>query len=398
MLKKGCIFIVIFLVISLSACSVPAVSTEPSETALTEPAATPPTESEASKSPAPNDVPQWPTYKIEADKAELNIRIPEGCRLEIKDARDGLLLFALQEKQIDTDGLFAFFSTQCVGIYDTQSGAVAEQWEPQEPGWCFAGAFSGTNGAVFARIDDYFNAFPSEYSVVSFNTDEQKTLQSLSGEVQVLQHLGDAVLFSYYDDNGHFGVRSVIEDSVADVLLRPTEQEKTMPLGGDLSVCGEQFTYAYVEDGQCVLLTADLSGELSRITLEYLTEKFDNLCLTPRGLVVSLSLNEGAEDAQRELALFGQNGERHAARSYGALYRMAFSSVLGCAVDSFYQPYLIAVSNDQIVYRTLSAELPEEMRSLIGEPVFFLRSDDNTLFFYYTEQQRLFRVSLAPAA
>ena len=91
MLKKGCIFIVIFLVISLSACSVPAVSTEPSETALTEPAATPPTESEASKSPAPNDVPQWPTYKIEADKAELNIRIPEGCRLEIKDARDGLL-------------------------------------------------------------------------------------------------------------------------------------------------------------------------------------------------------------------------------------------------------------------------------------------------------------------
>lgn len=398
MLKKGCILILVLLATILSACSSPTDVADHSETALSDSTSALPTENTTPVSSAPNDTQQWPTYRIEAAELPVNIRIPEGCSLELKDMRNGLLLFAMQEKQLDTDKLFAFFLTRFLGVYDTTKGEVIEQWEPQEPGWYFAGAFCGASEAVFARIDDYFNAIPSEYSVVSFGADSQETLQSFSGEIQVLQHLDDTALFSYYDSDGNFGVRSVDGSGVSDVLQWKTDQDRTMPLGGDLSVCGERFTYACVQGGQCVLLTADLSGELSRAALEYQTEKLDNLCLTPHGVVASLSLNEGTPDARRELVLFHDSGERYAVKSYGALYRMAFSNIFGCAVDSFYQPYLITAAEDRIACRMLSDELPEEMQVLAGNPVFFFRGDDHTLYFYYTELQRLFQVFLAPAA
>lgn len=38
------------------------------------------------------------------------------------------------------------------------------------------------------------------------------------------------------------------------------------------------------------------------------------------------------------------------------------------------------------------------MKALNGNPVFLLRGDDHTLYFYYTELQRLFTVTLGSAA
>lgn len=292
----------------------------------------------------PDDAPQWPTYTVTADEVVLNFPMQGEARLELFDARGSLLLFALQEKHSSDDGFFTYYTTQAVGIYDTAASAVARQWKPAEAGWYYCGALTGTDTAVVARIDDYTNAVPSDYSVVSLREERQEALQSFSGAIQVVQQFGDAALFSYYEADGKFGVRIVTNDAVQDFLTWQSEVETVMPLAGDLSVCGERFAYACVEAGQCVLLTADLTGELSRVTLEYQKEKFDNLCLTPNGLLVSLSLDEGTADTRRELALFDTKGHRQAVKASDPFYRMAFPNLLGSAVDAAYRPYLIAAA------------------------------------------------------
>lgn len=356
-----------------------------------------PTESTAAPSTEPEETLQWPTYAVTADEVVLNIPMQGEARLELFDARGSLLLFAVQEKHSSDDGFFTYYTTQAVGIYDTAASAVARQWKPAEAGWYYCGALTGTDTAVVARIDDYTNAVPSDYSVVSLREERQETVQSFSGAIQVVQQFEDAALFSYYEADGKFGVRIVTNDAVQDVLTWQSEAETVTPLAGDLSVCGERFAYACVEAGQCVLLTADLTGELSRVTLEYQKEKFDNLCLTPNGLLVSLSLDEGTADARRELALFDTKGNRLAVKASDPFYRMAFPNLLGSAVDAAYRPYLIAAAADRVLFRSFS-ELPEEMKALNGNPVFLLRGDDHTLYFYYTELQRLFTVTLGPAA
>lgn len=337
----------------------------------------------------------WPRFDVTAEELMLSIPVAEGQRLEILDAQGALLLFALQEKHLSGDGNYATFTTALAGIYDSTTAEITAQWTPQEAGWYFTGALSRAGTAVFGRIDDYQNAVSSQASVVLFDALRQETLQSFRGTVQVMQHLGEAVLFSYSEADGRFGVRAVTQDVVQDLLGWQTDAAVTKPLGGDLSVCGERFTYAFVDGGQCVLLTADLSGEQSRVTLQSPGEKFDNLCLTPSGLVISLSLGEGTDDAHRELTLFKPNGERLSAKASSPFYRMAFADTLGAGVDHLFHGYLINAEEDRILFRSLFPLLPEGLSALDGEALRLLRGDDSTLYFYYTELQRCLRVSLS---
>lgn len=399
-MRKRCFAVLaVFLVLSLCACSAPTAKrgTVVTEATSASEATVPPTTEPAASEPDNGEV--WPTYRVEASELPLAIDIPEGCRLQINDAQAEHILYTLQQSVLDEERMLSYDLTKAVGIYDTASGTVTAQWEPAEAGWYFTGALSGAQAAVFARIDDYENAVPAHYSIVSFRAEAQTTLQSITGAVQQMQHLGETALFSYYDADGRFGVRSVSpEDATDDVLLWQAKGKTVTPLAGDLSAFEGRFAYTCVQDGRCALITADLSGEQSRVSLEYLTERLDHFCLTPQGLLASLSLEEDTADAHHELTLFASDGTRYRTKSYRPLYRMAFSSTLGCAVDSFYHVFVIAASRGRVLYRPFSPDLPEEMQSLLGQPLAILRGDDTFLYFYFTELQRLFLVRIAPAA
>lgn len=396
---RAAILLCLIAALLLSACAVPV---EVRQTDM--PDTTDTTQPDITEPPAPTDgeaEDAWPSYRLEVEPLTLSIDGMQDGLLEIKDTQGDLVLFALQEKLLDAQGMYAYYRTTRLGIYNTVEQAVSALWTLENEGWYYLGAFSGTDSAVFACINDYTAAYPSDFSLIAFD-EKQTPLHSLDSQYPMLASMSDGtVLFSYVENGGSFGVCAIRDGAINDVLKWVSDGDSVRPLGGEMSVCGERFAYPCVQDGQAVLVTADLNGETERQTLEYGKEKLDSFSLTAQGLVASLSLNEDTDEAERALTFYRKTGEpvskkRRAAD--GALYRIAFDNIFGVAVDSFFNAYILYATNGRVDCHKLSDSELGELAPLNGTAVGFYVADDVSFYFYYRETQQLYRVTLAPAA
>ena len=393
-----CLLAVLLL---LSACNAPAEAgqTDAPDTSVPTDAPTDMTEPSADDEAASDE---WPSYRMDIEPIPLSIDGADDGILEIKDARGDRVLFALHEKLLDPQGMYAYYRTVSLGIYSTSEQTVTTLWTLETVGWYYAGALCAEDSAVFACMTDYSDAHPDAYSLIALG-EAQNELCSLEGEYSpMLAAMPDgSVLFSYAQNDGAFGVRAILDGTVSDVLKWQSDGDSVQPLGGELSVCGESFAYPCVQDGQAVLITADLQGETAREPLEYGKEKLDSFSLTQQGLVASLSLNEGSDDAERALTFFRKTGEplRLARQATdGALYRMAFDNIFGFAVDSLFDLYVLYASGDRIDCHKLTDDELGALAPLNGTTADIFVADDVSFCLYYPEAGQLFRVTLAPAA
>ncbi len=333
------------------------------------------------------------TYTLEVQEIPLSPELEDTWEWIVLDTREDQVLFAVQEKHSVDEKMYSYRLTREIGIYDVEQACVTARWELETPGWYQAGALTGEGTACCAGAKDYEHVYPSEYGIILLGQD-QKELPDISCTVQELWALEDGTaVFSYVEPNGQFGVRTVTNEQVTDLLTWQTG-DRTEPLGGgEMSVCGSEFGYVYADHGQCVLIRADCSGELDRQTLIPKKEKLDSCYLTQEGMVACLSIDEDTDQFHRKLTLLSARGDaQRRSGEDGALYRMRFAGEFGLAVDYRFRLQLLRLEDG--VVTCMSAPLPEELKNMGESAVNLYAAGDRTFYLFCHKEQKLYRVTV----
>lgn len=340
----------------------------------------------------PAESEQQSANRLEVREVSLSQELEDKQEWIVMDARGDQVLFAVQEKQAAQEETHSYCLTREIGIYDVGQSCVTARWEPEIPGWYQAGAMTGEGTACVAGAKDYAHVYPSEYALVLLDQ-AQEALPAISGAVLELRALEDGTaIFSFAEPEGRFGVRAVSGGKVTDLLTWQADG-RTEPLGGgELSVCGSEFSYAYADVGRCVLVRANRAGELERQSLVPGKEKLDSCYLTREGMVACLSIDEDTDQFHRELTLLsGREDAQRRSGGDGALYRMRFGEEYGLAVDSQFRLYLLRLEDGAVT--CTAAPLPEELQERSGGAVDLYTAGDDVFYLFYSREMKLYRVS-----
>lgn len=365
---KRAVFLLLSVVLLLTACSPTAPQTGPSGRTEAASGETERTESTEASEPSAVSGDGMPSYAVTIEELPL----PEAeDEIRVLDAQGARILYAVQERRDGEGGTFTYYQTLQLGIFDTGTEETVCAWTPETPGNYYGGALLGTQEAVFAAQLDNMAAYPSQYAVFHLGQ-TQACLAELTGEIQwFLPEAEDSALFSYWRTDGAFGVRRVTAEGCTDALLLQ-EAAQTQPLGGDLSVCGTAFSYVYVDEGQCCLTIVQQDGTQERTLFDPGQTRFDSCWLTRFGLLACLSLEENSQNAHRALRLFDPESqtERRRPAADGALYQMRFHESMGVAVDSNWNIQVLGISGGVPASRSLDAiSLPDGLSGRPGAPL-----------------------------
>ena len=73
--------------------------------------------------------------------------VTEG-QVSVLDARGSRILYVQEEKLLSKDGGYAYYETKQVGIYDVDAQKSLAVWEPETPGNYFGGALLDGDAAI----------------------------------------------------------------------------------------------------------------------------------------------------------------------------------------------------------------------------------------------------------
>lgn len=339
---------------------------------------------------------QEPTFYVEVTPLSMPDFDSEAFRFVLMDADGANILYSLNRKETlsGMDVGSVFFVTEQIVIYNTVTAEVTQAWNPETQGYYYAGALSSEKTAVIAGALDHTNFTPQENAVFSFGQ-KQTMIYSPVAEVNYFQKLNDgSVIFSFANRQGKIGVCQV-KDNICNEILTMDTDEGQVPYAGMVSSCGTDFSYVMAQNGLLTLTTADPSGIHAQHELTYQEEKLDSCCLTERGLLTCLSVNEGTTDAHRSLVLYNEKGKvltlKRSADS--AFYRMKFGKTAGIAVNSNWQLYLIGVGEDHIACASLQS-VSDSLKEYDKTTVFTFSAGNDQVLLYFSKAHAIFLLDI----
>ena len=379
--KRLLIFLLSTLLI-LSVCGCSAGSTGAGETAGSTTAAVPP---------------QDPVFQVEITPLSLPDVDTEDIRFKMLNTDGTHFLYALSHVEFPTPELAGtgYEITDEIILYDAVAGTVVRSWVPETPGYYYAGVIGPDNTAVLAGTLDPAGRAPYGIAIYLFGEDQRVIPADVSG-INNFRRLADgSIVVGFVDDQGKNGVCQVKDGAFNRVLVMDTDDGQ-VPDAGSITTWENSFSYEQVQNGQLTLTVADLSGIRVQHALEYQVEKLDSCCLTERGLMVCLSVNEGTTDAHRALVLYDENGKalelRRAADS--AFYRMRFCRTAGVAVNSQFKLYLLGIGEDHIACVSLHTIDPQ-LDEYDGSVVSTYATGDGRIVLYFQEHHKAFLLDVS---
>lgn len=396
-----CIIITLSLLFSLAACTKTdqaAASSDAQSEAVSEEDSAPRSEEPSTEDSHEPRTENWmPTYKIETEELTLPRKLTDSTFFEMLDAAQNMVLLVEQEKITDQERMFSYYKTKRIILWDSVNCAELMSVIPQQEGWYCAGTIVDEANITCAVKCDYEQPFPTQYSLIAFGETEACIL-NLTGEIQsVRKWTDDLVIFSYYDGNDQFGVKSVSADGECSSILCFSTEFQQEPLGAIVSVCDDSFSYFYAEQGKGTFAVVDRDGKTERYTFDPNEERYDSSCLTSDGLLACLSYKKKSDATWHKLVLY--NGEKRIEYPCGTLplYGLCFAGNLGLAADNNWRFHVVAVAGEQLGEEILKNET---LNALDTEAKQFIPADDVSfyVFFKFTENQPFYRVTIAPAA
>lgn len=290
-----------------------------------------------------------PAFHVEVSQLVLPDFDKESLHFTMLDTDGTRILYSLNRLISLPEQMRSYYVTEQVSVSDATTGETLCSWVPNNAGYYFAGALDSENTAVLVGEHDFTNPSPQEHAVYCFGVSQTQVFPPVL-EVSHFQRLSDnSVVFSFADSRGKTGVCQVKNGTCNEVLVMDTDAGK-VPYAGAVSSYGMRFSHVMGQNTLLTLTVADPLGIQAQHTLAYQTEKMDSCCLTERGLLACLSVNEGTTDAHRSLVLYTEQGKALQLKRVAdsALYRMRFGKTAGIAVNSKWQLYLLGIGTDHI--------------------------------------------------
>ena len=335
-----------------------------------------------------------PAFHVEVSQLVLPDFDKEALHFAMLDTDGTRILYSLNRLISLPEQMLSYYITEQVSVSDAITGETLCTWIPNNAGYYYAGALDSGNAAVLVGEHDFTNPSPQEHAVYCFGDNQTQVFPPVL-EVSYFQRLSDnSVIFSFADSQGKTGVCQVKNGTCNEVLVMDTDAGK-VPYAGAVSSYGMCFSHVMGQNNLLTLTVADPSDIQAQHTLAYQTEKMDSCCLTERGLLACLSVNEGTTDAHRSLVLYTDQGKalqlERAADS--ALYRMRFGKTAGIAVNSKWQLYLVGIGSDHIACSALQSitnVLDEHAKTRVS----VFSAGDGKIVLFFSKTSALFSLNI----